>query len=485
MLDMKTIALTSMLMGGFVVTLAAAQPPNIVLIVADDPGAKSIGAFGGAIPTPNLDKLVQSGMTFPHCHAAPMCAPTRDELMTGLSRARFKNRPGLETAYFTQHLQKLGYQTCISGKWYVGSVFNPPRRGFDESCIMVNSYRHWAPDIMVFGSQGLFQELNQPPFTGTLNEWFIPLEGATPNKATRLSDRYSEDVAVDFLCDFIQRHQKGPFFAYYTPKLVHYPHAPNPDHPKELGKLFCDGYNRFIAKPTKTKEATEVAIQFQAVAAPWIKEEAKRRNIKLPSDKLYRDAGLTYLDKLVGRIVSKLGEAGLLDQTIVIYTSDNGNSALDVLREGVTRAPGAKGSTLDGGTLVPLVVNWPNKIKPGTHCDDLVNVQDFLPTFLELAGGQLPGGEKIDGRSFAPQLFGNKGNPREWFIGSFGKRVWVRGLRYKLYNDGRFYDLQNDWPEESQIKPGTGGQEAEAVRIQFQAILDKFSAVQKQQKESP
>jgi arylsulfatase A len=115
----------------------------------------------------------------------------------------------------------------------------------------------------------------------------------------------------------------------------------------------------------------------------------------------------------------------------------------------------------------------------------LVNVQDFLPTFLELAGGQLPKGEKIDGRSFAPQLFGNKGNPREWFIGSFGKWVWVRGLRYKLYNDGRFYDLQNDWPEANQIKPGTGGQEAEAVRIRFQAILDKFPAVQKQQKESP
>jgi arylsulfatase A-like enzyme len=153
--------------------------------------------------------------------------------------------------------------------------------------------------------------------------------------------------------------------------------------------------------------------------------------------------------------------------------------------------------------LVPLVVNWPNKIKPGSHCDDMVHVQDFLPTFLDLAGGQPPKGEEFDGRSFAPQLFGNKGIPREWFIGSGAhpsvwlKRVqqevsdpalkayplhWVRGLRYKLYNDGRFYDLQNDWPEARQIKPGTGGQEAEAARIQFQAILDRISAIQTQPK---
>jgi arylsulfatase A-like enzyme len=109
-----------------------AARPNILLILADDLGNRSLSCFGGTVPTPNLDRLAKEDMVFHQCHAAPICTPTRDEMMTGMSRARFGGRPGLETPFFTNLLQRQGYATCIAGKWFVGSVFDPPRRGFDE-----------------------------------------------------------------------------------------------------------------------------------------------------------------------------------------------------------------------------------------------------------------------------------------------------------------------------------------------------------------
>ena len=132
----------------FVATLFAAdtdaaetaEGPNIVLILTDDLGDRSLSCFGGTVSTPNLDRLAREGMVFRNAHAAPMCAPTRDEMFTGISRARFKGRPGIETPFFTNRLQQLGYRTGMAGKWFVGSVFDPPRRGFDEACIMVNGY---------------------------------------------------------------------------------------------------------------------------------------------------------------------------------------------------------------------------------------------------------------------------------------------------------------------------------------------------------
>jgi arylsulfatase A len=202
---------------------------------------------------------------------------------------------------------------------------------------------------------------------------------------------------------------------------------------------------------------------------------------------------------MVGRLLTKLDELGLRKDTLVLFASDNGNSALDPLLEGATRLPGRKGDSLEGGTRIPLLARWPRAVKPGSACDDLVHVQDFLPTFLDLAGGKPPEGTACDGRSFAPQLLGRKGEPRDYFYGCgahpsiWFKRVaaelgtpdmepyrlfWVRGLRYKLYNDGRFYDLQQDLAETSRILPGKGTQEAEAARARLKAILDRRLAPQ-------
>jgi len=459
---------------------AKADRPNILLILVDDIGNRSLSCFGGAVPTPTLDRLAREGMVFTHAHAAPMCAPTRDEMLTGCSRSRTGGRPGADVPFFTNHLKRLGYATGMAGKWFVGSVFDPPLRGFDEACILVNGYRHWAPDVMVWGSGGLMKAWNQPSVEGRLNEWEIPLDGDVRHKATRLPDRYGEHVSVDSLCDFLARRRGEPFFAYYSTKLVHVPHAPTPDgDPKEVAihrKAFAAIHNRHM---DGLMEA--------------VRGEATRCGVRLPTDKTYRKAGIAYLDKMVGRLVAKLEELGLRRNTLILFTSDNGNSGVDPVREGVEVLPGRKGDSLEGGTRVPLIANWPGRIRPGATCDDLVHVQDFGPTLLELAGGAMPKDRPCDGRSFAPQLLGRKGDPRQWFIGTGAhpslwlkrvaaelgkpgmksyKLVWVHGLRYKLYNDGRFYDLKDDLAETHRIPPGQGSPEAEAARKRFQAILD-------------
>ncbi len=453
---------------------------NILLILADDLGNRSLSCFGGIVSTPNLDRLAREGMVFNNAHAAPMCAPTRDEMFTGLSRAG-RGRPDASVPFFTNHLQKLGYTTGMAGKWFVGSVFDPPLRGFDEACILVNGYRHWAPDLMVWGSGGMFKDLNQPEVQGRLNEWEIPLEKEEHHHATRLSDGYGEDVAVDFICDFMERRRSESFFAYYSSKLTHVPHAPTPDgDAKEIAAfktVFAGSHDRNLSSVSKDARA-----------------EAKRLGAQL-REREYRNQAHAYLDKMVGRLIAKLEALDLRRNTMVIFASDNGNSALDPLPEGAARLPGRKGDSREGGTRVPLVVSWPGKIRSGSTCDDLVHVQDFLPTFVEVAGGKPPAASDCDGRSFYPQLLGEKGSAREWFVGwgahpsVWLKRVakelgdpdmepyklaWVRGRRYKLYNDGRFYDLKYDLAEQRRIGRGKGSIEAEKVRRKFQEILDGY-----------
>lgn len=456
--------------------------PNILLILANDLGNRSLSCFGATVATPNLDRLVKGGMAFTCAHAAPMCAPTRDEMFTGLSRARIRGRPGAETPFFTNHLRTLGYATGMAGKWFVGKVFDPPLRGFHESLILVNGYRHWAPDVMAFGGRGMFKELNQPKVQGRLNEWEIPRDKDERHHATRLPDRYGEDAAVEFLCDFIERHKGGPFFAYYSSKLAHVPHAPTPDGEAKEITAYKAAFNRANDRDLKGLGA-------------FARAEAKRRGARLKG-KRYRNDAIAYLNKMVGRLIAKLDELDLRRDTVVVFASDNGNSGIDPLPDGAQCLPGRKGDCREGGTRIPLVAVWPGRVRAGSTCDDLVHVQDVGPTLLELAGGAWPEGVPCDGRSFAPQLLGRKGAPRRWYVGygahpnlwlkrvakELGKPnlkryrlVWVRGLRYKLYNDGRFYDLQEDLAETRRIPPGKGGAAAEAARKELSAVLGKYT----------
>jgi arylsulfatase A len=247
--------------------------------------------------------------------------------------------------------------------------------------------------------------------------------------------KYGPDISCDYALDFIERHKAEPFFLYFPMALVHDPFVPTPD------------------------------------SEDWSKKNHKN-NTKYFADMV------AYMDKIVGRIVNKLVTLGLRDNTLFIFTGDNGThkSIKSKMSDGIIQ--GAKGETTDAGTRVPLITNWPGVVPAGRVCGDLVDFSDFVPTFAEAVGMEIPVNMPIDGQSFMPQLRGKKGHPREWIFchydprwGKRPKRRFVRDKRWKLYANSDLYDITADVLERN---PNPAGPEATTARKRLQAVLDSI-----------
>ncbi len=398
------------------------KKPNIILIMSDDLGAECIGCYGSTqYKTPNLDKLAKTGLRFTHCYSQPLCTPSRVQIMTGLYNHRnyigFGNMKE-DSLTFGNILKKAGYKTCIVGKWQLAGDLNKPYRfGFDEYCL-------WQID-------------------GRDQRYWKPRIVQNKKLLKEAESKYGPDVYCDYMLDFIERNKEGPFFCYFPMCLTHSPYVPTPD-----------------SKGPKTE---------------------KNRNKKYFGDMVQ------YMDKLVGKVVHKLDDLKIRDNTIVIFTSDNGTGRGVVSQ--TTRGPihGGKGLMTNAGTHVPLIIGWPAKARTGKRLDDLIDFTDFVPTFVELSGASLPEGHKVDGRSFAPQLMGKKGRPREWIFchyWDFGRRKakakeYARTQRYKLYNDGRFYDLRKDPLEKSPLGNPSSDDAAAARKSLRGAFKDVGSTLYK------
>ncbi len=397
--------------------------PNIVMILADDLGYECIGANGGtSYKTPVLDKLAAEGVRFEHGYAQPLCTPTRVQTMTGIYNVRNYVRFGLldpKQTTFAHLLKKAGYATCVVGKWQLGGDFaGPGHFGFDEYCL-------W--------------QLNRRP-------------GRYPNPGLEVNGKqidyrkgeYGPDVVSDFACDFMQRNKDKPFCVYYPMILTHCPFGPTPDSPDWDPK---------------------------ATGEPSYKGEAK-----------YFGDMVTYMDKIVGKLLVKLDELGLRENTLVIFMGDNGTDKPVVSMMGGRQVAGAKGTTTDAGDHVPLIASFPSGGGRGKVCGDLVDTSDLLPTICQCAGADVPKSLDIDGRSFLPQIRGEKGNPREWTYcwysrtgGVAGTKEYARNHRYKLYRDGRFFDVPADELEKSPLADSALTAEARKARAMLQGALDKYT----------
>jgi len=190
-----------------------------------------------------------------------------------------------------------------------------------------------------------------------------------------------------------------------------------------------------------------------------------------------------YMDTLIGKVVARLDALGIRDNTLLLFVGDNGTGRGTPSRMGDRVVIGGKGTTTDTGMHVPLIASWPKGIAAGKVYDDLVDSTDFLPTVVEAAGAKLPGGHKIDGRSFLPQLRGAKGQPRDWVYSWYSPRqqadLTVREFafnqRYKLYRTGEFYDLTSDLAEKSPLRVASlAGERATAAKL-LQGALDQFA----------
>jgi len=400
--------------------------PNIVFILADDLGYECLGSYGSvSYKTPVLDRLAATGMRFEHCYAQPVCTPTRVELLTGRYNQRNYIRFGLldpEAATFAQAFKQAGYATCVAGKWQLSGGFEGPRRfGFDE-------YLLWQLTVR---------------------------ESRYPNPALERNGEvlryrngeYGPDLASDYLCDFISRHRDQPFLAFYPMILTHWPFEPTPDSadwdPKAEGVLRGQG------------------------------------------DPKYFGDMVAYMDKTVGKIIDHLESTGLREKTLVIFTGDNGTavgvtSRLRDPKLGEVNVAGGKGKMTDAGTRVPLIVNWPGKVPAGRVTSDLVDFTDFFPTLLEAAGIERPKNIPLDGRSFYPQLRGEPGKPRPWIYswyardGGFEGTEFARDQRFKLYGDGRFFDVPADVLEQKPLDDGELEPAAASARDKLRQALAQY-----------
>lgn len=403
--------------------------PNIVLIMADDLGYECLGCNGStSYKTPVLDELARTGMRFEHCYCQPLCTPSRVQLMTGKYNIRnytvFGSLDPKEIT-FGHILKKSGYTTCVAGKWQLyggGNGTHPARAGFDEYCLWQvedRGSRYADPTV---------------------------LENGTLRKD--IKGKYGPDVFCDFITSFIERHGSQPFFIYYPMALTHGPFEPTPD-----SKEWQQG------KP------------------------AVRRMGKPKADKKFFADMVAYMDKIVGRIGAKLDDLGLRENTLILFTGDNGTARGITSKKGSVSIEGGKGLTTDAGTHAPLVANWKGTIPAGRVCDDLVDFSDFLPTLVEAVGVKLDAGAVIDGRSFLPQLRGQNGRPREWIYcyydpkmkaEKWSLKVFARDKKYKLYQTGELFDVQADPLEKRLIDANSAGPQAVAARGRLQTVLDSM-----------
>lgn len=377
--------------------------------------------------TPVLDQLAEEGIRFTRCFSQPLCTPSRVKIMTGKYNYRNYEKFGyLKTneVTFAHVMKEAGYKTCIAGKWQLNGISGEERaEGWDD----VSRPFHFG-----FDEYCLWQ-LDQRG-----SRYADPLIIRNGEYLTGLTGQYGPDIFCDFIVDFIQRTKDKPFFAYYPMVLVHDPFVPTPDS-----------------------------------------EEWQNRELRTKNDPKYFADMMSYLDKVIGRIIEKLDEEQIRKNTILIFTADNGTNRRIVSKTVTRDVPGGKGLTLDSGNNVPLIISWPRKIRKSRVEDCLVEFSDFFPTLAEIAGVD---SSHSDGRSFYPLLLGRSYKERDWvfihydpmwsdFLNNQRNR-YVRSENHKLYVDGRFYSPALDPFEKDPIHPGSMTEDEIAIKKGLQQVLD-------------
>jgi len=390
------------------------EKPNIVFILADDLGYGDLSSYGQEkFNTPNIDKLAKGGMMFTqHYSGSTVCAPSRSVLMTGLHTGHTFIRGNKEVMPEGQYplpnniftlaegLQEAGYKTGAFGKWglgFPGSEGDPVNQGFDV--------------FYGFNCQRLGH--NYYPDHLWLNKDSIVLKGNQGfNKGV-----YAPEVIHEKTLDFIDKHKDSLFFL-YVPSII--PHA-ELAAPQEEMELFENAFPK--GKPYNGAEGELYG------TGSYGSQKNPRQAFA---------AMVTVLDNQVGDIVEKLEEHGLTENTIIIFTSDNGphtEGGADpesFNSNGPFR--GEKRDLYEGGIRVPLIVKWPQEINPGSTSDHLSAFWDFLPTFAEVGGFKVP--IEIDGISMLPTLKGNSAEQGKheylyWEFHELGGRQAIRKGKWK------------------------------------------------------
>ncbi len=413
--------------------------PNIVFILADDLGYAELGCYGQEkIKTPHIDRLAREGMRFTqHYCGNAVCAPSRCSLMTGKhpghAHVRNNRRATLPEAITAKYgmefsgqepipddeitiaemLKEQGYVTAAVGKWglgHFGTTGDPNRQGIDlffgYNC---QAHAHSFYPAYLWRNDRKVMLDNDPPVPGHAK---LPPD-ADPNDPASYAPfkgtDYSPDRMIDEALRFIRENRRRPFFLYFPTTIPHVAlHIPDEELKPYLGQwdetpFVGNGYT-----PHQTPRAAYAAM-------------------------------ISRLDKDVGRIMGVLAELGLDENTLVMFSSDNGTTHLDKevdaeFFESVGPLRGLKGSLYEGGIRVPMIARWPGKIEPATTTDHISAFWDVMPTLAEITGAKAP--EGIDGISFAPTLLGQPERQTKhaflyWEFGGYGGQQAVRAGDWK------------------------------------------------------
>jgi arylsulfatase A-like enzyme len=447
-----------------------AAPPNVVVFLADDYGQRDVGCYGSTFyETPNLDRLAREGVRFTQAYAAcPVCSPTRASLITGLwpqrtgitdyiapdggnGPAKWKrntiflpspngDRLSLETTTLADRLKGAGFATFFAGKWHLGPEgFWPENQGFD---INMGGTEHGGP----YGGGKYFSPYNNPR-----------LPDGPPGE--HLPDRLAEETAR-----FISANKQGPFLAYLSFYDVHTPLVARED----LRKKYVEKAKRMGLSDRFGREGS--------------------RDVRLVQNHAVYAAMVEAMDLAVGKVLDRLDKEGLSENTLVIFTSDNGGLSTS---EGwpTSNLPlrGGKGWLYEGGVRTPFLVRWPGRAKASTESSVPVSSPDLVATILD-ATGISAGADRLDGASLMPVLKGETLPERAlfWHYPHYGNQGGapggaVRRGPWKLlewYEDQRveLFDLESD-PGESRDLSNAHPERVDSLRKELRAWRDEVRAV--------
>lgn len=406
--------------------------PNLVLLFADDAGYGDFGFHGSRhFKTPHLDRLAESGVVLGQFYVtAPVCGPSRAGLLTGRYQQRFGYSENNVPSYMSasskllgddmglpsdlptmgDHLQSLGYRTAVFGKWHLGNAdrYHPLKRGFDEFYGFRGGARSFYP----------FTDLSKEQPENRIERGF---------EGYQEPDGYLTDALADEACAFIERSQDEPFFAYVSFNAVHTP-------------MEADPRDRSTFPQLKGRRRTAAQLMLS-------------------------------LDRACGQIVAKLDELGLRENTLVVFTNDNGGPSD---RNGSSNHPlsGVKDTHREGGIRVPCLVSWPGVLPSGENGDLPMSTLDLLPTFYALGGGDPGTLEGIDGVDLMPYLRGEKtGRPHQTLYWKKEARAAIRDGDWKLirYLDrpAELFDLASDPSEQNDL----AASEPDRVRALYKKLF--------------
>ncbi|MDN3665562.1 arylsulfatase [Algibacter miyuki] len=386
------------------------QKPNVIIVITDDQGKGDLACEGNEfIQTPNIDKFYSDAVRFTNYHVSTTCAPTRGAIMTG----RHSNRVNVfhtingrsilfeDEVTLPQIFAQNGYTNAMFGKWHLGDnyPFRPEDRGFHE--------------VIRHGGGGVGQG---PDYWG--NDYFD--DTYWHNSKMEKYDGYCSDVFFNGALDFIETNKDKPFFCYISTNAPHSPY--------NLPKDYFDLY-----QGKKYKDINERTLRFYGM--------------------------ITNIDDNFKKLEDKLDDLGIADNTIVIFTTDNGTAAgRSVYNAGLK---GGKGSQYEGGHRVPLYIRWPDgKLTGGKDIDELVAHYDLLPTFVDLLGLDFNPVKKLDGKSLTPLLEAKNDTwenrilymdtQREQNLIKYRKYT-VMDKDWRLVDGKELYNINNDLGQQNNI----------------------------------